>query len=80
MELKCSKCGFTGGRAEWRYLGVADPSGTTSFRTCPKCNYPEVCEELAADNQFEGPEPWGLSKFRGKVFKGKKTAHINGNK
>ena len=70
--MKCSKCGYSGDLSEWKYIGIANLSGTASFRTCPGCGHPEYFIEQSINEDYKGPEPWGLSKFRGKVFKGKK--------
>ncbi len=71
--MLCSKCNFQGGRNLWRFSGNANFSGTITFRICPNCGHLESCDEVATDEQYEGPQPWGVNKFRGKVFKGKKT-------
>jgi len=72
LVIKCSKCGYEGGRAEWKYVGNLNMIGSLAYRKCPGCGHFEVCDELTSDEQYRGPEPWGIGKFRGKVFKGKK--------
>ncbi len=70
--MKCSKCGTVGDRGQWHFYSNLNPTGVTSYRKCPNCGHLEIFNESEADNNYSGPEPWGLSKFRGKVFKGKK--------
>ena len=74
--MRCSKCGYDGGKAEWRYAGNATFSGSSSYRKCPGCGHLETCDEILSEIQYKGPEPWGLSNFRGKVFKGKKKKAV----
>jgi hypothetical protein len=39
---------------------------------CPGCGYPRVFDELTINEEYEGPMPWAISKFRGQVYKGTK--------
>jgi len=70
--LECGKCGYQGTRDEFRYMGQAKEVGATTFRKCPKCEAVFICNEIEVDDDYRGATPWGLSSFRGKVFKGKK--------
>lgn len=70
--MQCSKCGFEGGRDNFRFSGNANPSGNIAFRKCPKCGHLEPSNEFLSDEEYKGPQPWGLNRFRGHVFKGKK--------
>lgn len=69
--MRCSKCDFEGGRELFHFSGNANFSGTISFRKCPKCGHLVQNDEVNDDEQYGGPQPWGLNKFRGQVFKGK---------
>ena len=70
--MQCPKCGFEGGREVFKFSGNANFSGTISFRKCPECGHLLQNDEVADDEQYEGPEPWGMNKFRGRTFEGKK--------
>jgi len=72
LNICCKKCRYTGGLAEWRYLGPADPSGVTTYRKCPKCGHPQIFDEMTINEEYKGPQPWGLNIYRGVVYKGKK--------
>ena len=72
MIIECLKCHKSATLAKWRYIGPADPSGQTTYRLCPECGYPRVFDELTINDEYEGPMPWAISKFRGQVYKGKK--------
>ena len=69
--MQCPKCGFEGGREIFHFSGNASVSGILSFRKCPECGHLVQNDEISADEQYQGPQPWGLNKFRGHVFKGK---------
>ncbi len=70
--MKCSKCKFEGGRDAWHFVGNASFTGLLASRKCPECGNIEVANEMEADEAYSGPQPWGMDKFRGRVFKGKK--------
>lgn len=72
MNYLCVKCHKSMPLSKWHYLGPADPSGQQSYRECPECGYPCVFDEMSINEEYKGPVPWALSKFRGQVFKGRK--------
>ena len=72
MIVQCLRCCKSATLAKWRYLGPADPSGGASFRICPECGYAGKFDELTINEEYEGPLPWAVSKFRGEVYKGTK--------
>ena len=78
MIIECLKCHNSAVLVKWRYLGPADPSGELSFRRCPECGHPQIFEELTIFEEYEGPLPWAIGKFRGQVYKGKKNKTIGG--
>lgn len=69
---KCTKCGYSGPRSEFSYYAQAYETGTTSLRKCPKCENLVFCDEAEEDRLNEGKNPWGISRFRGRIFPGKK--------
>lgn len=75
MIIECLKCHKSAALAKWRYLGPADSSGQLSYRICPECGYPKVFEEMTINEEYDGPMPWAISKFRGQVYKGTKKKH-----
>ncbi|HBQ29128.1 hypothetical protein DK28_0206460 [Peptococcaceae bacterium SCADC1_2_3] len=70
--LKCDKCGFEGGRAEFQYIGQAEPIGAVNIRRCPACANLIICDEVEEDEKSNFTDVWELNRLRGKVFKGKK--------
>lgn len=75
--LKCDKCGFEGSRAEFKYIGQAEPIGAVDFRRCPACTNLIVCDEVEEDEKSNFTDVWGMSALRGKIFKGKKEVKKN---
>ena len=68
--MKCTKCGYEGSRAVFRYLGPIETGVRDSFRLWPSCSARVACDEFAEDEQVTETKVWGLKALGRKSVRG----------